>query len=353
MGKPHTVPPQIHAGHPAVVAPVRVDPAGQNGPTAKQARGPRWRRSSDGLYVPAYVDADSPAQRIVEAHAAIPGFGGVTGWAGLSWMGSAWHDGLDRDGTSLLPVPLAIGPGNLRPSSRWVPSKERLNPADLVTADGIVVTTAVRSTCFAIRHEVDLRRAVVHADMAAFADLLSADELAAYVAADVTGRTGVGRCRQVVGLMEENSWSPQEVLMPLVWRLDAGKTELLCNPPVFDTRGSHIGTPDLLDPVAGVVGEYDGGLHLQGDRRARDLEREELFRSHGLEYIAMVAAYWRDVGGYLRRLWGTYRRAERVPDCDRSWTLTTPAWWVGTETVPQRRALARHERARLLAHRAG
>ena len=37
----------------------------------------------------------------------------------------------------------------------------------------------------------------------------------------------------------------------------------LCNVPVFDRFGQHIGTPDLLDPVAGVVGEYDGALHLE------------------------------------------------------------------------------------------
>ncbi len=56
--------------------------------------------------------------------------------------------------------------------------------------------------------------------------------------------------------------------MRMIWVVDAGLPRPLCNMPIFDRHGRHIGTPDLLDPVAGVVGEYDGALHLAGEQRA-------------------------------------------------------------------------------------
>ena len=49
------------------------------------------------------------------------------------------------------------------------------------------------------------------------------------------------------------------------------------NRPVFDLHGRHVGTPDLLDVEAGVYGEYDSELHLDGKRRLKDLTREDAF----------------------------------------------------------------------------
>lgn len=50
---------------PPVVGLVLPVPVGPNGPTPKQARGPRWRRSSPGLYVPSTTTDDVVEQRIV------------------------------------------------------------------------------------------------------------------------------------------------------------------------------------------------------------------------------------------------------------------------------------------------
>ena len=72
--------------------PVRIDPGGRAGPTAKEARGPSWRRTGHGLYLPADVE-QTTGQRIVEAAAVLPAYGGVTGWAGLAWLGGRWFDG--------------------------------------------------------------------------------------------------------------------------------------------------------------------------------------------------------------------------------------------------------------------
>ena len=49
--------------------------------------------------------------------------------------------------------------------------------------------------------------------------------------------------------------------MRLVWVLIAELCPPLCNAPLFDLGGQLLGIPDLFDPEAGLVGEYDGAHH--------------------------------------------------------------------------------------------
>ena len=123
--------------------------------------------------------------------------------------------------------------------------------------------------------------------------------------------------------------------------------------PVFDRSGRHLGTPDLLDEEAGVVGEYDGSLHLQGVQRGRDVRREEAFRAVGLEYFTVVAADAREPEVVVRRMLATRARARFAAESARAWTLVRPHWWIPTETVVQRRALTAEQRQRLFRNRAG
>ena len=122
--------------------------------------------------------------------------------------------------------------------------------------------------------------------------------------------------------------------------------------PVFDRSGRHLGTPDLLDEAAGVVGEYDGSLHLQGHQRGRDVRREEVFRSVGLEYFPVVAADAQDREAVVRRMRAARARATFAAPSARAWTTVKPAWWVPTETVEQRRALDGGPARRLFRNRA-
>lgn len=337
-----------------VVPPVRVDPEGVSGPTRKAARGPRWRRSSKGLVVPAEVDAAVVDQRVVEAAAVLPDdWGGVTGWAALGWMGGRWFDGTPWGGGAARPVTLAIG-GNraIRPQPAYgiETSEERLAPHDLVVVDGVRVTTAVRSVAFEMRYASGLRAAVVTLDMACFNDLVSIEEVAD-LAEHLNGWTGIPQCRAALALAGENVWSPQETDMGLEWELDAGFPRPLHNQPVFDLRGRLLGTPDLLDPEHGVLGQYDGALHLAGAQRMKDLAREEDFRSHGLQCVVKVAGDRRDPTAYFLRLRRAYERAAETPPSRRLWTIEQPSWWQDTTTVAARRALDDHARHRLLAHR--
>lgn len=341
----------LHPLHPDTVCPVRVDPSGANGPTRKQARGPRYRRSSSGLLVPVSVDATVPAQRVCEAAARLPEYGGVTGWAGLNWGGATYLDGTNSEKTQR-PVVLAVMHGEIRNQPGIVITSERLPPVDLTSWDGIAITTHVRSVCFEMRYAMNDRDAVVVLDMAMRNDLVDLAEVAAYVAT-LNGWIGVGRCRIALVLADENSWSPMETVMRLIWVIDLDFPRPLCNHPVFDLGGRHIGTPDMLDVEAGVVGEYEGPLHLQGERRGSDLRKEAAYRRVGLEYFAMVSADLRSPETtIIPRMAEARERARWELESRRQWTVEPPSWWTQTNTVSARRALSGRQRERLLRYRA-
>ena len=225
---------------------------------------------------------------------------------------------------------------------------ERIGPRHLIVVDGMPLTHHARSVCFEMRRAKGLTAAVRVLDMAAAADLVSIEEVGAYAVAELAGWTGVGTVRQALPFAEENSWSPTETEMRLLWTAYLRLPRPVCNRPVFDRDGRFIGTPDLLDVEAGLVGEYDGDLHLDRKRRARDIEREAAFRQVGLECVVMTAADRRDPGPYLRRLLQARSRARFLRTEQRAWTIEPPPWWTPTVTVAQRRALDEQQRARFL-----
>ncbi|WP_395690710.1 hypothetical protein [Nocardioides sp.] len=334
------------------MVPLPVDPSGERGPTKNQARGPHWRRTSRGLYVPADVDASSTDQRVVEAAAALPeDHGAVTGWAGLAWQRGRWFDGTPWGGGRVRRPTLAVG-GNrwARPQPQFETSEERLAPADVVVVDGLRITSAVRSVCFEMRYARNELDAAITLSMACYDDLVSIDEATAY-AATLNGWTGIPRCRLGLGLAVENAWSPAELVMGELW----GGTGLglpLHNRPVFDLEGRHLGTPDGIDPVTGVAGQYDGALHLVRAQRSKDIGVEDRLRSHGLEVVTMVASDLRDPTLFLGRLAAAYDRAADIPAHRRQWTIERPDGWHDTSTVAARRALPPELRGRLLRYRA-
>lgn len=335
---------------PHLLLPTRIDPAGLSGPTRAETRGCSWRRSSWGMYVPAHVDMTTE-QRIVEAAALLPPHGAVTGWAALHWLGATrWFDGLAADG-SLLSIPLAVGGEDIRSQPGIAVNAERLDPRDVVVADGIRVTTPARSACFEMRYAPNVRQAARVLSMAAYSDLVSVDELADY-ASRHSGWTGIPRCRAAVPLAEENCWSPMELEMVLVWRIDAELARPLCNHPLFDRSGHHVGTPDLLDVEAGVLGQYDGSLHLEGAQRSVDVRSEERYRDLGLECFTMLSADRASRRRMAERMLAARSRAKWAVESERQWTVDHPAWWTPTHTVALRRSLTPQQQDRLLRYRA-
>ena len=308
-----------------LVRPVRLDPSGTTGPTRGQARGGRWRQTGHGFYVPSHVDGAVPEQRILEAAVHLPPEGAVTGWAGCRWLGAGYFDGRAPDGSTPLPVPLACGPDHRpRPDPRLHPLRDRLDPAEVVVVRGLPCATPERSLFDAMRHAPDVREAVVAMDMMAAAELTSVRRMRDYCA-DRAGWNGLPQTVQALDLAVEGSLSPSESRMRLLWVVDAGFPPPLLNVPVFDLRGSFLGTPDMLDPVAGLVCEYDGAAHRGARRHHRDVVREELFRGAGLEYFTMVG---RDrPAEALRRMRSARTRAFSLPRERWAWTVEVPQGW--------------------------
>ncbi len=307
--------------------PVRIDPSGVAGPTPGQSRGPRWRKTSHGFYVPSSVSDDVAEQRILEQSVRLPPHGAVTGWAACRLHGAAFFDGLERDGTTHRPVPLAIGPDCLIRQDRAVRiSRDRLDESEVRTVQGIACAVLARGLFDEMRWAAGAREAVVAMDMASAAELVSINTMRAYVVRH-PGWRGVGQARAALDLADENSMSPNETRMRLIWVLDAELPRPLVNQPVFDARGRLLGIADLLDPVAGVVGEYDGAAHRAGRRHRRDVMREDLFRRAGLEYFKVVGLDLADVGLVVDRMLTTRARAKFQPSDERAWTLLPPEDW--------------------------
>lgn len=320
------------------------------GPTDWQTRSGAFRSAGRGLWVPADTGR-SVEQRIVEAAAWLPPHGAVTGWAALRWLGASWFEGTGRDQRPV-PVPLAVGDRHaVRRREHLEISQEILPPGTVGRHRGVRVTSPLWSVAYAMRKARSDEAAVVAFDLAAMHDLVSVDELAAYVRSALWVRQGVPRVRRVLPLLEENSWSPMEPVLRLTW-IAAGKPRPLCNRPVFTRDGRLVGTPDVVDPVAGVYGMYDGALHLHGAVRSRDVAQAAAYRALGLEGVTMLAGDLADRRAFVRRLDEAYDRARRRAAEERRWRTDPPAWWVPTFTVEQRRALTQDQRERFLRYRA-
>jgi hypothetical protein len=281
------------------------------------------------------VDSTVVEQRIVEQAGRLGPHGGVTGWAALRWYGATYFDGLAGGGREVLPVPLLVDGANPRPGPGFAPSWEQFAPSERRIVAGLPCASVQRALFDEMRRTQSPRDAVVALEMAAAAGLISVRLMAQYVE-HRPAWTGVPRVRTAVGLATNDSRSPAESRMRLVWQLDAMLPEPICNPPLFGLDGTFLGQPDLLDPVAGVVGEYDGADHLREDRRRHDIEREEVFRDHGLEYFTVVRGGLADREHAARRMRTVRARAPFTPPDQRRWTLEPPAWFDVPETLDER-----------------
>ncbi|MDO9456071.1 hypothetical protein, partial [Nocardioides sp.] len=311
--------------------------AGGDGPTRKRARGPGYRRTSQGFYVPSSVSTDDVDQRIVEASVVVTSHHAITGWAALRWQGGRWFDGLTASGEKL-PVVICVGTGNTRRQPGIDVTGEGPSTEYARWVDGLRVMDPRLAVSFQMRYAPTDFRALVELEKAIDDDLVSIAEMEEFLTRQ-SGWTGIPRARRVMPRAQENSWSPQEVETREEWEVVAELPTPRCNAPVFDLTGRHVATPDLIDPVHGVYGEYDGEVHLDRATRDRDLRREAALRELGLEGVTRTAADRHDGSAFIARLRAAYARAERRPAADRRWTLDQPSWWTPTETVEQRRAL--------------
>ena len=332
---------------PGMMLPVRA--GAPDGPTCKQARGSKWRRTSRGFYVPSSVAEDDVQQRIAEASVLVPTGCAITGWAALAWVGSRWFTGTGARGEKL-PITIVVSSHDIRRQSGIEVSGEGFDPRLVRWTDGVPVSDVRYAVSFLMRYARSDRLAAIELEKAAYDDLVSVEEMSDFFGRQ-NGWTGVPRGRAATGFASENVWSPPEGWMLDVWERVAGYRRPLANAPVFDLSGRHLGTPDLIDPESGVTGEYNGDVHLERSQNHLDLRREGIFRSVGLEPVTMVAPDIADPAYFIQRLDTAYQVARSKPRSARGWTLEQPSWWIDTSTVARRRALTPAQRLRLLRYR--
>jgi hypothetical protein len=231
-----------------LVRPLPLDNGSGYGVTPGKARGPGFRRTSPGRYVPIDVDDSVVEQRVLEQACRLRCTGAVTGWASLRWQGAAFFTGLDIEG-KLRPVPLLLGPALVRGDERVAVTQEQIYPEEMLARGRIMCARADRALFDEVRSvsRWSLREAVVAADMTSAAGLLTSDEFRDYVAARRSW-TGVPRAREVAALTCDRSRSPQETRMRLVWVLDAGLPVPMLNCPLYDLDGRAAGRPGPVRP---------------------------------------------------------------------------------------------------------
>jgi hypothetical protein len=311
-----------------LVTPRRIGSIG--GPTRHQARGPAWRQTSSGMYVPAGVDGGIVEQRILEQAMRMPHHGAVTGWAALRWRGAQYFSGRDGDGGAM-PVPLVVGLARLRPDPRVTISQAQIAPSEYTHVGGIRCATVQRALFDEMCNASGVRAAVVALEKVTAARMISVRLMSRYVELR-PGWTGVEQVREALAIGTNHSRSPQETLMRMVWERDAGLQRPLCNVPVFTMSGRLLGYPDLLDVELGVMGEYNGAEHRTLKRQRSDLAREQDFRNHGLECFTVVGGELGDRQMVAQRMVDARARAAATPR-DRRWTLAPPSWWQGEEDL--------------------
>ena len=304
-----------------LVRPVRVDPRGESGPARGHARGSGWRWTGPGLVVPSTVTDDQVEQRILEAATAAGDHAVVTGWAALRLLGGGFFDGLARDGSTRLPVPIAAGGGRIRPRAGVLLSYDDVPPDEILVVHGIRCAVAERALFDEIRREQLFADQVVAADMAFGGELTSIRRMRRYRWTRYWYRD-VRRLDRVLPWSSDHARSRPEVDLRLVWVGHADWTDPLVNREVLDLEGHHVGIPDLLDIRRGVAGEFAGAGHRTIDQHESDVERAARFRRVGLETFEVVRRDLSRKSVIHARMDEAAERAALLP---QRWQLGPPA----------------------------
>ena len=289
-------------------------------------RGRRWRRTSRGYFVPSQPGELTSAQRILDLAPLVPATGALTGWAAAHVHGVDQLDGRDPDSMDLLPITVELGRDLGRASTdRVVYRREHLPGRDRLTRHGLRVTTPLRAAFDGARLAHDLVEAVAFLDQVTHVLPVTVAELADWA------RPG-GRWTGMISSDARWRWPipPRPTLgvaAAHVRHAPRRPPRLQVNQPVFDLEENFLGIPDLLDPEAGLVLEFDGQDHrLRRQHRADNL-REEKLEVVNLTVCRVDSLDLRQPVPLVERL--RARRAQGLAR-DRSkdrWTLEQPLWW--------------------------
>jgi len=279
----------------------------------RMVRAEQLIRPFKGVYVVAGV-FDSVELRLAAVRLAVPRRAIVCDHT------AAWVFGAD-----LLPagahqgVPLLsmyVDPEGSRLRFPHVVSGERgLESWEIVSVDGLLVTSPLRTACDLGRIR-DLPRGLANVDGMLRLGLFTKAELVA-AAQGFRGQRWVRSLRTVAPMADPRPQSPPESMLRFHW-LSSGLPEPVPQHPVLNDEGDELYYLDLLDPVNGVAGEYDGKLFHGAERTQHDVDRRswiEENRDITIEVFTDVDLFGRnaDPVGKLRRAYRhrSYRSSSR------------------------------------------
>lgn len=231
--------------------------------------GPRFRRLFPDVHVTATTKVDF-ALLSRAAHVLVAPHGVLAGYSAAQVLGAPCAPP-DAPAEVLL-----LSGYRRRPCPGLAVHRDTIDPSDVITENGLRVTTPACTAAHLARWAADLTEAVVAVDA-----LCRAHELdpACVLHAPAGGR-GVGRLTEVVRLADRRSQSPMESRIRIAIQ-QAGLPVPVSQHQV--TVGGHCYDLDLAYPELKIAIEYNGAEHRTADRAHRDLIREQL----------LVAAGWK------------------------------------------------------------
>ena len=296
------------------------------GVKASTLRGPRWRSTSRGCYVPSDTPVTSP-QRILEAAPLIPAHGALAGWAAAYVLGVSVLDGLDPFTMDPLPVTVNLGgPAGRRNQPGVVYVRDRLPASHRLVRHGLTVTTPARTAFDGARWAPDLVEAVVFLDQVAHGLGLDLAELTAWSMPGGWWRSA-GQVREALAWADGRSASPWESRLRMFYQRQAGLPRPEVNVPIFDRNERLLGIADLFDEEAGLVTEFDGKDHRRRRQHQADNVREENLEVVNLTVCRVDSLDMRQPVPLAERLQARRAQGLRRDRRHDRWTLVEPAWW--------------------------
>jgi hypothetical protein len=283
----------------------------------REAAGPLWRSPYRGVHLWSATDTGLPLQRALDAAGLVPPDGALGGWAAAQIGGVSELDG--RIGDELLPVLLCLPPHLRRRRGPGVrPLRSPIDPDDVIDLAGVRVTVPVR-TAFDLARTGPLLQGVTALDVLGRGRPEFLEAVRGYAEARPRW-LGVPRVRVALRLATPMARSPRETAFRLFWLQDCHLPAPEVNATVRSGDGHLLGLGDLLDPVTGLLGEYDGAGHRAETQHALDNAREEDFEDAGLTVVRVSNP---DLGRFRSRtrlrLVSGWRRAQRTPRGSWAW----------------------------------
>jgi hypothetical protein len=145
--------------------------------------------------------------------------------------------------------------------------------------------------------------------------------------AALTGVRGVALVREALPGSDPNSAGPWESRLRMFYRQVACLPKRLVNQPVFDVTGAFLGIPDLFDPYAGLVTEFDGQDHRERRQHREDNLREERLEEANLVVCRVDSLDLRRPEAPAERLAAQHQQGLARDRRRGKWTLQQPDWW--------------------------